>query len=312
MIVPLKIAVQLLMKGEAVAFPTETVYGLGAAALNPEAVKKTFRIKGRPSDNPLIVHISSKKEVYELAAEIPDHFNTLADTYWPGPITFVLKKKSVVPDIVTAGLDTVAIRMPDHPTALELLQKTGPLTAPSANPSGKPSPTKASHVLSDYEGKVPVLDGGPTRIGVESTVIDLSGNVPAILRPGAITEDMIRNTLDREVHPYNPGNVQPAKSPGVKYTHYKPNASVHWLYEVPAKFEPDSLYIFHSAGGLPEKENIINYQDNYFRMARELYDIFRMADREKFRHIHIENLEKIKSISILFALKNRIEKAIGI
>jgi|AntRauTorckE6833_2_1112554.scaffolds.fasta_scaffold41312_2 L-threonylcarbamoyladenylate synthase len=311
MIVPLKIAVQRLKKGEVVAFPTETVYGLGAAALNPEAVKETFRVKGRPSDNPLIVHISSRKEVYELAAEIPDDFNTLADKYWPGPITFVLKKKSIVPDIVTAGLDTVAVRMPDHPTAIELLRKSGPLTAPSANPSGKPSPTKASHVLSDYEGKIPVLDGGPTLIGVESTVIDLSGNVPAILRPGAITEEMIRNTLNREIQSYNPDNTQAAKSPGVKYTHYKPNASVHWLNKIPAKFNTDSLYVFHSDAELPEKENIINYRDNYTRMARELYDIFRMADRENFRHIYIQNLEKIKSISILSALKNRIEKAIG-
>lgn len=312
MIVPLKIAVQRLKKGEVVAFPTETVYGLGAAALNPEAVKETFRIKGRPSDNPLIVHISSRKEVYELAAEIPDNFNILADSYWPGPITFVLKKKSIVPDIVTAGLDTVAVRMPDHQTAIELLRKSGPLTAPSANPSGKPSPTKASHVLSDYEGKIPVLDGGPTRIGVESTVIDLSGNIPGILRPGAISEEMIRNTLNREIQSYNPDNTQPAKSPGVKYTHYKPNASVHWLNKIPVKFNTGSLYVFHSAAELPEKENIINYRGNYTRMARELYDIFRLADRENFRHIYIENLEKFNSISILSALKNRIEKAIGI
>jgi L-threonylcarbamoyladenylate synthase len=168
-------AVELIRAGDVVAIPTETVYGLAADAFNISAVKKTFEVKGRPPDNPLIVHISRTEQLDEIADEIPEDAFKLAETFWPGPLTLVLKKKPIVPDIVTGGLNTVAVRMPDHPLTRKLIEQTGPLTAPSANRSGRPSPTRPEHIREDFGSTVHILEGGSAKLGLESTVLDMSG-----------------------------------------------------------------------------------------------------------------------------------------
>lgn len=221
-------AATFLREGRLVAFPTETVYGLGANGLDEEAAKRIYEAKGRPSDNPLILHVSSMKEVEPLVEEIPEQAYKLAESFWPGPMTMVLRKSAIVPYGTTGGLDTVAIRMPDHPVALEMIAKANvPVAAPSANTSGRPSPTLASHVEEDLAGKIDmILDGGAVGIGIESTIIDLSGDVPMILRPGAITPSMLREVLGVPVE-FDPAITgmapdQKPKAPGMKYTHYAP------------------------------------------------------------------------------------------
>ena len=185
-------AAKIIRSGGLVAFPTETVYGLGADALLPEGAKRIYAAKGRPSDNPLIVHIADFEALDKIAAEIPEQAKILSDRFWPGPLTMIFKKRDVVPYETTGGLDTVAVRMPDHPVALELIRESGGyIAAPSANTSGRPSPTMASHVKTDLDGKIPmILDGGEVGIGIESTIIDLSEKVPMVLRPGYITREM--------------------------------------------------------------------------------------------------------------------------
>lgn len=223
-------AVDILTSGGVVAFPTETVYGLGALATNEQAVQKIFEAKGRPSDNPLIVHIGRQAEVADYAAHITEDAEKLMTAYWPGPLTLVFDKiPGVIAPNVTPGVDTVGIRMPDHPVALELLRALGgPLAAPSANRSGKPSPTEALHVFEDLEGLIPlILDGGQTGIGVESTVLDMTTSPPAILRPGGTTQEMIEAVIG-PVHAgsKNPGEKAP-RSPGMKYMHYAPKAALY-------------------------------------------------------------------------------------
>ncbi len=224
-------AAKLLRQGELVAIPTETVYGLAANALDPDAVAKIFKAKGRPQDNPLIVHISSLEELPPLVTEIPDRARKLAEAFWPGPLTMVLPRSSRVPDVVTAGLETVAIRMPSHSVARAVIQVSGlPIAAPSANLSGKPSPTSARHCMEDLTGKIPlVLDGGPCQVGVESTVVTLTGDIPRLLRPGAVTAEQLREVLGLiEVDPavLEKAEDGPVASPGMKYMHYSPKASV--------------------------------------------------------------------------------------
>jgi len=224
-------AVDILNAGEIVAFPTETVYGLGAVATNDEAVKKIFEAKGRPSDNPLIVHIGTKEEVELYIEHIPEVAKTCMELFWPGPLTLVMQvKPSMLAKSVTAGLDTVGIRMPDHPVALALLQQLKkPLAAPSANRSGKPSPTEAIHVQDDLGGYIPyILDGGSTGIGLESTVLDVTHEPPVILRPGGITKEMLELEIGPVLQPTkNEQNLASTpKAPGMKYTHYAPNAPV--------------------------------------------------------------------------------------
>lgn len=194
-------AAKLIREGELVAFPTETVYGLGADALHPEASKKIYAAKGRPSDNPLIVHICRFEELESIAKEVPPQAKKLADAFWPGPLTMIVWKNDRVPYETTGGMETVAIRMPNHPVALKLIEESGCLiAAPSANTSGKPSPTEAAHVALDLDGKIPmILDGGPVGIGIESTIIDLTEKKPMILRPGYITEKMLSEVLGEEV-----------------------------------------------------------------------------------------------------------------
>ena len=223
---------QIIQDGGLVAFPTETVYGLGANGMDGEAVNRIFEAKGRPNDNPLIMHIAKKSDVKLLWAHVPKLANTLMDTFWPGPLTLIFNKADEVPYEVTAGLETVAVRMPSDKTARLLIQKSGvPIAAPSANRSGRPSPTTAEHVLEDMDGRIPlILDGGPCRYGVESTVLSLVGE-PTILRPGAITREMLEAIIGPvRLAPsiLNPlGEREVAASPGMKYKHYAPDAEVH-------------------------------------------------------------------------------------
>lgn len=222
----------LIAAGELVAFPTETVYGLGGDALRPDAAKKIYEAKGRPSDNPLIIHIAEVSDLERVAKVVPEQAKKLADAFWPGPLTMIVWKKEEVPYATTGGLETVAVRMPNHPVALELIRKSGKLiAAPSANTSGRPSPTEASHVMGDLEGRIAmVLDGGPVGIGIESTIIDLTEPTPMILRPGYITPEMLSEVLGEEVI-IDPGimaadDTTKPKAPGMKYKHYAPKADM--------------------------------------------------------------------------------------
>ena len=227
----LALAARLLREGRLVAFPTETVYGLGANALDAEAVKAIFAAKGRPADNPLIAHIWDRAQLEGLV-EIPDAAPALMDAFWPGPLTILMPRTSRVPDVVTAGLDTVAIRMPSHPVARAMLRACGlPIAAPSANRSGKPSPTTAEHVRVDMDGRIPlILDGGPCDVGLESTVIDVTHGTPTILRPGGVTQAMLERVLGRVevagsvLRPLQAG--EKALSPGMRYRHYSPDGQV--------------------------------------------------------------------------------------
>lgn len=223
---------RLIAEGELVAFPTETVYGLGGDALHPEAAQKIYAAKGRPSDNPLIVHIAEFSDLERIAKEVPEQARKLADAFWPGPLTMIVWKNDSVPYKTTGGMDTVAVRMPNHPVALELIRKSGCLiAAPSANTSGRPSPTEAAHVAEDLDGRIAmILDGGPVKIGIESTIVDLTEKTPMILRPGYITPQMLSEVLGEPVE-IDPGiiaadDTRKPKAPGMKYKHYAPKADL--------------------------------------------------------------------------------------
>jgi L-threonylcarbamoyladenylate synthase len=224
-------AARILKEGGLVAFPTETVYGLGADALNEKAVMQIFEAKGRPADNPLIVHVDSRENCMKLVRNIPEKALLLMDKFWPGPLTIIMKRKGIVPDVTTGGLDTVAVRIPENSVAIALIKYSGkPIAAPSANLSGKPSPTTAGHVLRDLSGRIDVIiDGGDVTIGLESTVIDMTSEVPAILRPGKVSKEEIEGCLgqvkigyDDKVHPES----ETVRSPRMKYTHYSPESNV--------------------------------------------------------------------------------------
>ena len=227
-----QVAAKILREGGLVAIPTETVYGLAANALDENAVRKIFVAKGRPSDNPLIVHISKVEEIEALVRDFPPEAQRLAEAFWPGPLTIILKKSDAIPDVISGGLDTVAIRLPAHPVAREIIEVAGcPLAAPSANLSGSPSPTKASHVIDDLSGKIDaIVDAGACSVGLESTVISLCTRVPRVLRPGAVTVEQLRKLLgnveiDAAVLSQLEKNATPT-SPGMKYKHYAPRAKV--------------------------------------------------------------------------------------
>lgn len=226
-------ACRILQKGGLVAFSTETVYGLGGDAMHPEASAKIYAAKGRPSDNPLIVHIADMDALEDIAQSVPEAAVKLADHFWPGPLTMIFPKKEAVPKSTTGGLETVAVRMPSHPVARALIRESGVyIAAPSANTSGRPSPTKAEHVKEDLDGRIDmILDGGAVGIGLESTIVDLSTGVPTILRPGYITGEMLEDVLGEvQVDPailsqkMNPNIV--AKAPGMKYRHYAPKGQM--------------------------------------------------------------------------------------
>ncbi len=286
-------AVDMLKSGEVVAFPTETVYGLGAVATDEQAVAKIYEAKGRPSDNPLIVHIGTKEEVEKYALHISELAEKLMEAFWPGPLTLIFDQipnqiaKNATPDVQTVGL-----RMPDHPVALKLLQILKlPLAAPSANRSGKPSPTEAAHVEKDLQGRIPlVLDGGQTGVGLESTVIDMTVTPPAILRPGGITKEMIEAIIGPVEAAHETETKEAPRSPGMKYAHYAPEAPVYLIEANQEKLE-QALLAYEIKGqkvaviGPDELETTqanwyfsIGASGNIEQMATNLYKALRQCD----------------------------------
>lgn len=286
-------AVRLLLDGEVVGMPTETVYGLAGSAYSEDAVKKIFEAKGRPQDNPLIVHISKFDEIYDLASSVPETAKILAEHFWPGPLTMIVPKSEKVPYCVTAGLETVAVRCPSHPVANALIREAGvPIAAPSANLSGKPSPTKAEHVYRDMNGRIPlIIDGGECEEGVESTVILLASETPRLLRPGNVTISELRSVLgrvdvdDAVLNPLKSG--QKVSSPGMKYKHYSPNADVTVIKSSYKEFcdfvnaENDGstcAMVFNGEGGGLGVPYICYGGENYREMSRRLFDALREVD----------------------------------
>lgn len=308
---------ELIKGGGLVAFPTETVYGLGASAWNPEAIRKVFEYKGRPSDNPLIVHISRYSHLLTLAAEIPQDSRLLMQKFWPGPLTLIFEKKPQVLDSVSAGLNSVAVRMPDHIYALKLIDMTGPLVAPSANKSGRPSPTKVSHIQIDFDKRVPILDGGPCEIGLESTVLDVRTQPFRILRPGRITPKMIfeRTGILVETVDLDAFTDKPA-SPGMKYSHYAPIAKVRWMNgnELQGNFTNEKiLFLTQKNFSMPTHSfsQAINFGGDLMKMSRELYDWFRISDASDFMEVAIEPFDRLDNHEMYSVLMNRIVKAMG-
>lgn len=324
-------AAEILRNGGLVAIPTETVYGLGANALDESASKKIYEAKGRPSDNPLIAHISCMDELSALVSEIPEVGRKLAEKYWPGPLTMVFPKKEIVPYGTTGGLETVAIRMPSDPVANRLIKLAGvPVAAPSANTSGRPSPTKAEHVVEDMNGKIEmIIDSGEVGIGVESTIVDVSGKVPMLLRPGAITMEMLRETLGEvEIDPAILGplsaDVKP-KAPGMKYRHYAPQAEmtlVEGEMEHVVEFINQEAKLALEAGlkvGIICTEEsresyqcgmlkVIGSRENEESVAHNLFAVLREFDDQKVDCIFSESFSKDR---LGQAIMNRLCKAAG-
>lgn len=324
-------ASDILRKGGLVAFPTETVYGLGADALDAEASAKIYAAKGRPSDNPLIVHIADIDALNKLSCDVNDKALRAAERFWPGPLTIILKKTDIVPDSITGGLDTVAIRMPSHPVAAKLIRSSGVyIAAPSANTSGKPSPTKASHVVHDLNGKIDMIIADDTiDIGVESTIIDLSEEVPIILRPGFITQEQlsecfgevrmdpaIMGTLERGIVP---------KAPGMKYKHYSPDAdlvivegSQKNVVEKINELAADKMKAGFKVGIMASDETASLYKADFIKdmgsrhneaeAARKLYSVLRDFDEYGVKYIYSESFS---TENVGQAVMNRLIKAAG-
>lgn len=309
-------AVSLIKNGELVVFPTETVYGLGANAFDPVAVAKIFEAKGRPQDNPLIVHISRVEEVKDIARDVPEVFYTLAERFMPGALTVVLPKSDLIPGIVTADGDTVAVRMPDHPVARELISRSFPLAAPSANRSKHVSPTTARHVYDDLCGRVPlVLDGGECGVGIESTVLDLTSGSPVILRPGAVTAEMLAPFLG--VIPGSGKVIGTAKSPGMKYEHYAPTAEAY------AAVSARSAAEFYDRCAAEGRHPVLLFRDIYPDVLGDRERISLGKSVEDFMHTVYSALraaEKSYDVIIVETLEgegraasvmNRVMKAVG-
>lgn len=286
----IEIAGKILSKGGLVAFPTETVYGLGADALNDEAVKNIYKAKGRPSDNPLIVHIAKKEDIVPLVKEVTEEAKAVIDRFFPAPLTIILPKSEKVGNVVSGGLDTVAVRMPQNPVARAVIEaaKT-PIAAPSANTSGLPSPTKASRVIEDMSGKIDaIIDGGDCEFGVESTVITLATDVPTILRPGAITKEMLMEVLPRvEVAKAvleGMKNDEVAASPGMKYKHYAPKAKVIIVnadkekYERFVNFKKDAFALCFEGDNVDVPKVTFGKENDDLSQAKELFDALRKLD----------------------------------
>lgn len=323
-----------LADGGLVAFPTETVYGLGADALNYDASKKIYEAKGRPSDNPLIVHIA-KVEDMEKIAYVNEISMVLAQAFWPGPLTIILPKKEVVPYGTTGGLDTVAIRMPSHPVALKLIEQSGVyVAAPSANTSGRPSPTCAEHVIEDMMGKIDyIVDGGEVGIGIESTIVDVSGGTPTILRPGYITKEMLESiigfvqidpALDRPLDGFRP------KAPGMKYTHYAPKGEMTLVESEEGNQEAVIAEIIrltkekqqagYRVGIMAPESTMEAYQscadvvlcvgnrEKQATIASHLYGVLREFDGKQVDYIYAESF---RGDGLSYAIMNRLLKAAG-
>lgn len=316
-------AADIIKNGGLVAFPTETVYGLGANALSGEAVAKIFVAKGRPSDNPLIVHLADKAELENVARDVPQVAYELIERFAPGPLTLVLKKRPEIPNEVTAGLDTVAVRIPADPIARELIALSGvPVAAPSSNLSGKPSPTTAQHVIDDMTGRIDaIIEGGASRVGVESTVLDITGKIPVILRPGGVTLSQIREICpDCELDRHITERVEPQdtpKCPGMKYKHYSPEAEVYVvegedcsdklseLIKV-AKNEGKKVGAITLFGHKTEADFAYDCGSSNEEYAAELFDALREMDKQGMDVVYAE-------YSIFddygLAVKNRLYKA---
>ena len=287
-------AADVLRDGGLVAFPTETVYGLGADALNPEAVEKIFAAKGRPSDNPLILHLSHPEQAEELV-ELNGRARSLMEEFWPGPLTLVLKAKPIVPPVTRGGLDTAALRMPAHPVALALINAAGrPLAAPSANISGRPSPTDAQTVWEDMEGKIEmILDGGETRVGIESTVIDISGaegrDRPLLLRPGGTPREALEDFLGVTLG--TPERDSPRRSPGMRYRHYAPSIPVK-IWRPGEPVEPDGwapeAWGFIGLNVPPARWGRVLRFDSVENYAKALFAAFRSLEAEGWKGIVAE------------------------
>lgn len=337
-------AAKIIEEGGLVAFPTETVYGLGANALDAEAVAKIYEAKGRPSDNPMIVHIARASDIGQLTPMLSEDIVTLIDNFWPGPLTMVLKKKPGVPDRTTGGLDTVAVRMPDSEAALQLINLAGcPIAAPSANISGSPSPTRARDVIADMDGKIDaVIAGDDCRVGIESTVVDMTGDIPTILRPGIITAENIEAAIDKEVK-YDEslfvrpeaGDLDPAaaagasadgtegnakgdsasgefrpKAPGMKYKHYAPKAQMTVIEgrRDKVKSEIERLKGLNERLGL--KVGVILFEEKAFiEAAHDFFSRLRDLDEEGVDLILAGALSDRDGVG--FAVMNRMLKSAG-
>lgn len=321
---------KLISEGELVAFPTETVYGLGGDALAPNASKKIYEAKGRPSDNPLIVHIADVNDLERVAKEVPKGVDALAKAFWPGPLTIIVEKSESVPYATTGGMDTVAVRMPNDPIALELIRKSGCLiAAPSANTSGRPSPTEAGHVAEDLSGKIAmILDGGAVGIGIESTIIDMTEEVPMVLRPGYITPKMLSEVLGREVI-IDPGiiaadDTTKPKAPGMKYKHYAPKADmiivdgpqqavinkINELVSAKAGNSKVAVIATEETKDLYRADYVLSMgsRDNEDTIASHLYKILRDCDELDVEAIYSESFATPR---IGQAIMNRMLKAAG-
>lgn len=315
----------LLRAGEVVGMPTETVYGLAANALDSAAVAKIFLAKGRPQDNPLIVHIADKEQLSTLARMVPESARKLADAFWPGPLTIILPKAACIPDEVSAGLDTVGIRLPSHPVARALIREAGvPLAAPSANLSGRPSTTTSGHVMDDLGGRIPaIVEGGPCAVGVESTVVSLAGDVPRLLRPGGVSLEQLESVLgsvevDRALREKIGDEVR-VSAPGMKYRHYAPKAPVTVVCGDP---ERTAVYITRHAGldaGVicfsecafqfeMHERRVIGSSDDVQTQARRVFDALRSFDATDVTEIWAQCPD---DTGLGLAVANRLKKAAG-
>jgi L-threonylcarbamoyladenylate synthase len=330
--VNIQTAADIIQKGGLVAFPTETVYGLGVDALNPDAVLALFKAKQRPLDNPPIVHVASVNKIYKLVDNVPQKAEKLMKEFWPGPLTLVFKRSNIVPQITVAGLDTIAIRMPKHKVALKLIkQSRRSIAAPSANLAGKPSPTTAQHVYEDLNGRIDaILDGGATKIGVESTVVDLSVDPPMLLRPGGTPFEALKQVLsDLKLHPFVQAekelSLQEIRSPGMKHKHYSPKAQVILIEgNVPAVIaEVKKLSQYYKLKGekvgiLATEETKSEYKtgvvkslgsrSNLAMIAQNLFQLMRAVDAE---NVDVIIAEGVSSEGIGLAVMNRLRKASG-
>ncbi|WP_066871775.1 L-threonylcarbamoyladenylate synthase [Clostridium mediterraneense] len=324
-------AAKIIKDGGVVAFPTETVYGLGANALDPEAVIKIFKAKGRPQDNPLIVHVASK-DISEYVEEIPELAVKLMDKFWPGPLTMILKKKSIIPATTSANLDSIGIRMPDSEIALELIKRSGkPIAAPSANISGRPSPTDMERCIEDLDGKIDYILGGErSEVGVESTIVDLTVNPPCILRPGGLTLEDLREVdekiyIDKALLEEKVSNNLKPKAPGMKYTHYSPKAKVRIIRGEQEKVLEKIGEMLHNykdedlkVGIMATDETKDFYKDTFVislgkrskpeTIAKSLFEALRSFDDAGVDIILSESFEE-KGIGI--AIMNRLKKSSG-
>lgn len=326
----IKAAGEVIRRGGLVAFPTETVYGLGGNAEDPQASAKIYQAKGRPSDNPLIVHIAEFSQLEEIASEVPPAAKKLAEAFWPGPLTMIVKKNDRIPLETTGGLNTVAVRMPSNPVAQALIRESGcMIAAPSANTSGRPSPTRAEHVREDLDGRIDViLDGGPVGIGLESTIVDLTEEVPVILRPGYVNPDMLSRVLG-EVH-MDPGisekeSKTPPKAPGMRYRHYAPRAPltivdgpedgvISFINEAAARAAAEGK----STGVIATDETCGRYEatvvltigqrSDEVSIARHLFDVLRQFDKTDVDEIYSESFA---TPQLGQAIMNRLLKAAG-